>query len=440
MPVVEVHRARSGSFRAAIGSLAIAALVVRLLYILVIAPAPAGVGGDAGFYNSAANLIAHGHFYYRGIFGHAYATAEHPPLYPLILSLVSLAGDTSLLGHRIVGCVLGAGSVTLIGLLGRRLGGTRAGLIAASIAAVYPPLVTADGLVMSEPLFVALVLVALLVACRLVSAPSLRLAVLLGAVIGLATLARGEGLALLALLGWPAAYGPPRRRAGESVGGPAFGRRGRSIRAVASGRAGRMLACTVATVVILAPWLTRNLVVFHRLTLATDSSTLVAGANCAQTYYGPDIGWWSLGCLARGRTRTQLLAGDASAGPGLRYANDHLGRLPLVASVRVLRTFDLFQPLRQGNHELRRRWVDIAGLVFVYPLLVLALVGLGRRGPGRAAALPRVRTLLLAPIWLAVIVSALGWGIGRFRVAADASLIVLAACALAGLCGGRRAA
>ncbi|MGI8630207.1 MAG: ArnT family glycosyltransferase [Solirubrobacteraceae bacterium] len=406
------RRGLPGSFVGRIALVASAALALRLLYILVIARAPVGVGGDAGFYHSAANLIAQGRFYDRGIFGQAYVTAEHPPLYPLLLSVVSLAGGDTLLAHRIVGCVVGAGAVGLIGLLGREVMGERAGLLAASIAAVYPPLVTADGLVMSEPLFVLAVVVALLLAGRLIAAPTFARAAVLGAVVGLATLTRGEGLALLPLLAWPAAFAPAR------------------------GRALRVTAASVATLAVLAPWVIRNAVVLHRLTLATDASTLIAGANCRDTYYGHDIGWWSPGCLARSRTRAQLDAGDASIAAGVRYAGAHLTRLPLVGVVRALRTFDLFQPLRQGNHERRRRWVDIAGLAFYYPLLGLASFGLVRlrgarpRGARPPTASSRPSALLLAPVWMVLIVSVLGWGIGRFRVGADASLIVLAAVAL----------
>jgi 4-amino-4-deoxy-L-arabinose transferase-like glycosyltransferase len=393
-------RARFGTWLALI---ALSALAIRLLYILVIARAPVGIGGDAGFYHSAANQIAHGHFYFREIFGHAYRTAEHPPLFSLVLSVSSVFGGDTLLAHRIVGCIIGSCSVAMIGLLGRRIGGDRAGLLAAGLAALYPPLITADGLVMSEPLFVLLATAAVLIALDLNARPAAKTAAALGIVTGLAILTRGEGLLLLPLLAWPAAYARAARAPGAAI---------------------RLAVVTAAALAVVAPWVVRNAIVFHRLILATDSSGVIAGANCRDTYYGHDIGWWSPDCLARARTPEQLREGDASTSTAIRFARDHASRLPLVAAVRVLRTFDLFQPLRQGNREPRRQWVDVAGLVFFYPLLVLAIVG--------AVRLHKDRWLLLAPVWMVVIVSVLGWGIGRFRVVADASLIALAAFALVG--------
>jgi 4-amino-4-deoxy-L-arabinose transferase-like glycosyltransferase len=398
-PAAGAEPGRLRSFGAGLALVGVLALAVRLIYILALARVPVGVGGDASFYNSSANLLVHGHFYYREIVGHAYPTAEHPPLFSLVLGLGSLFGGDTLLAHRVISCVIGSCGVAAIALLGRRVGGSRVGLLAGAIAAVYPPLVTADGLVMSEPLFVLLVAVAMLLALRLIDRRSTRGAALLGAVIALAALTRGEGLVLLPLLVWPAAL-----RTGP-------------------GRARRLLATTAAAALVLAPWVVRNVVVFHRVMLAADSNTLIAGANCPDTYYGHDIGWWSLDCMARARSPAQLHNGDAATGAAFRYAGDHLGRLPLVAAVRVLRTFDFFQPLRQGNRELRRRWIDVAGLVFYYPLLLLAAVGL--------VSLRERRWVLLAPVWMTMLVSALGWGIGRFRVAADISLLVLAALALA---------
>ena len=322
------------------------ALGVRLLYILAIAPAPTGVGGDAGFYHSSANLIAHGHFLYRGIFGHAYRTAEHPPLYPLVLSLSSLAGGDTLLAHRIVSCVIGSCGVILVGILGRQVADDRAGLIAGAIAAVYPPFVTADGLVMSEPLFVVTVAGALIAALALLRHPTTARAALLGAVIGCATLTRGEGILLLGLLAWPTA-----------------------IAAQSAQRARRVLAATAATALVLAPWVIRNVVVFHTATLAADSNTVIAGANCHDTYFGHDIGWWSNRCLERARTRQQLLVGDASTSAAYTYAGDHLrpaaarggrARAPHVQLLPADATRESGTPPGVGRHRRSRLLLPVA--------------------------------------------------------------------------------
>jgi 4-amino-4-deoxy-L-arabinose transferase-like glycosyltransferase len=393
---------QSRRFAAEVGLIALGAFGIRLLYILVIARAPVGIGGDAGFYHSAANLIADGRFYYREIFGHAYRTAEHPPLYPLLLSISSLLGGDTLLAHRIVSCAVGAVAVALVGVLGKRVGSSRTGVAAALLAAVYPPFVTADGLVMSEPLFTLTVAAVLLVALALRASPTVARATALGALIGLASMTRAEALLLVPLLAWTVAYKPSAAR----------------------GR--RLLATTLTTALVIAPWVMRNAIVFHRASFATDANTLIAGANCHDTYYGHDIGWWSLDCLARGRSRAQLDVGDASTRGAFEYAGDHLVRLPLVAVVRVLRTFDMFQPLRQGNREPRQQWVDVVGLVFFYPLLGLAIIGLVRRG--RRAQ----KAILLAPVAMVIVVSAVGWGIGRFRIAADVSIVVLAVTSVVG--------
>src|SRR5207244_8269490 len=100
-----------------------------------------------------------------------------------------------------------------VGLIARRLGGPRAGLIAAGIAAVYPVLVAADGAMMSETLYGLLIAAALLTALRLLDRqPGPPLAAALGALIGLATLTRAEALLLLPLLAWPVAARAQARR------------------------------------------------------------------------------------------------------------------------------------------------------------------------------------------------------------------------------------
>ncbi len=403
-------RARLGaSFAAQLALLSLVGLGVRLLYILVIAPAPIGLDGDWRFYFGSAQYIAHGHFYYRGIFGRPYLTAEHPPLYPLVLGAVSWLGGAALAAQRAVGCVIGTVSIVLFGILGRRLGGRPVGLLAAGIAAAYPPLIVVDGALMSEPLLVLGILVALLLTYRLVAAPSGWLAAVLGAEVGLTALAHTQALLLLPLVVVPAAW--------RGAGGASSG--------WGQGRATRIGAAILACGVVLAPWVARNIADFHRATLATNSDTVIAGANCAQTYYGRDIGWWELSCDARGRSFRQLVEGDANTGPALRYIRAHLTRVPLVAAVRVLRTFSMFQPLREGNGQLRRRWLDVLGLVVYFPLLILAAVGV--------RYCERWRWPLLALVLLSIIISAIDSGLPRLRIPADVGLVLLGAIGVGGL-------
>jgi 4-amino-4-deoxy-L-arabinose transferase-like glycosyltransferase len=399
LPVV--HRFSNQPFARRLALIAGGALAVRLVYIFAIAPEPIGVGGDASFYHSAANLIAQGHFYERRIFGHAYQTALHPPLYSLVLSVVAWLGGVHLLPQRLVGLVIGTASVYLIGALGRRIGGNeRTGLIAAGIAAIYPPFITADGSIMSEPLYVLLLVVALLLALSLIARPTVPRAAALGAVLGLSVLTRTDGIFLVPLLAWPAAWGGPDRR----------------------DRATRLLAATAAAAIVVAPWVIRNEVEFHKLELAANYDTVIPAANCHDTYYGNDVGWWSLSCLAHARTHHQLLIGDASPTTGFEYVEHHPARAVLVAAVRVLRTFSFWQPLRIGNNEPRRKWFDALGLALYYPLLIVAAVGLWR--------LPQRRWLLLAPVFTTLILVVFGWGNSRFRIGADVSIVLLAAYAL----------
>src|SRR4029079_5256186 len=156
------------------------------------------------------------------------------------------------------------GSVTVgaIGFLGRAVKDERTGLIAAAIAAFYPMLWLPDAALMSETTSMLFVVLTLLVAYR---ERTTRTALLLGALIGLATLARGELLLLLALLAID------RRRAWVAL-----------------------LAC----VVVLVPWTVRNAATFDRpVLISSNTGGLLAGANCFDTYYGPEIGTWVYRCL-----------------------------------------------------------------------------------------------------------------------------------------------
>src|SRR4051812_38292394 len=159
----------------------VAGFAVRLVYVLVVQHG-VGVGGDGLEFHILANQLADGHGYIQPLIvspDHV-ATADKPPLYPLLLALPSLAGWDSLTAHRVFSCLMGAALVAGVGLLGQRVGGERVGLIAAGITAVYPLFVVLDGAVRSESLYAPLIAFMLLAAYRLIDRPSFGRAVVLG--------------------------------------------------------------------------------------------------------------------------------------------------------------------------------------------------------------------------------------------------------------------
>jgi hypothetical protein len=184
---------------------------------------------------------------------------------------------------------------------------------------------------------------------------------------------------------------------------------------------------------VLAPWVVRNWSEFGRPLLSTNSGSLAYGANCGPAYYSRLIGTWA--CYPRLSVAPGRDEADVSADlrdTGVRYARHHAGRLPAVAAVRLLRSFDLWSPRSATHLEAsigdRDRNTYRAGVIAYFLLLPLAVagaVGLRRRGA------PLV--LLLAPVVVAVVVSVLGYGTPRFRVPAEIPLVVLASVGLVSL-------
>src|SRR5262249_50919357 len=130
-------------------------------------------------------------------------SAVHPPLFSLYLGMVSRLGADSALAHRIGACVAGAAAVGVIGLVGRRLAGDRAGLIAAVIAALYPYFWINDAVGLSESLLALTTALVLLAAYAFWRRPTPWRAVAFGAAIALVALTRAAAGVLFAILALP---------------------------------------------------------------------------------------------------------------------------------------------------------------------------------------------------------------------------------------------
>jgi hypothetical protein len=407
---------RRPGFAVALTAIVALGLAARLVYALVVMRG-VGVGGDGLEFHILANQLAAGDGYIQPLVvsPHHVATADKPPLYALVLAIPSLLGWKTLVAHRVVSCLMGAALVAGVGLLGRRVGGERVGLTAAAIAALYPLLVVLDGSVRSESLYAPLLAFGLLAAYRLVDRPTLGRAAVLGVLFGAAALTRSEAVLLFLIVLAVAA------------------------RRLAPGARLRPLAVSaLAAALVLSPWAVRNWAELGRPLLSTNSGSLAYGANCDAAYYSRLIGTWP--CYPRLAVAPGHTEADVSArlrDQGVDYASAHAGRLPAVAAVRLLRSFDAWSPAAATRLEAaigdRDLATDRAGVAIYYLLVPLAIAGalvLRRRG--------RPLGLLMAPFGLVVVVSVLGYGTPRFRVPAEIPLVVLAAVALAALAGKRR--
>jgi hypothetical protein len=200
---------------------------------------------------------------------------------------------------------------------------------------------------------------------------------------------------------------------------------------------------------VVAPWTVRNALRFHTFVpVSNNVATLIDGANCDATYHGSQLGLWretfsQLGDTARKLPQgaacfegfdirdphfDEAKAARADTRAGLSYARHHLGSVPKVAVVRVLRTWGLYAPRQQVSFESlegRPRAWQMRGTVMFWLLAPLAIAG--------GIIVRRRRRLLWPLLATAVTVSMVAvatYGQQRFRIAAEPAILVLAAVAV----------
>ncbi len=256
MTMAEEHRwAGRGGGERVLAGLLLVALIARLAFALGYWTGKP-LTHDEQEYLHLGNSLATGH----GLHYTAAAAGELPyerfgraPGYPAFVAAVQILGgeDAVIRNVRIAQAFLGTFAVWIIAMLARRIGGTRAALAAAAIAAIEPPLVWTAAFVWSETLYSALALATAAVLARSLDgreprtprATDLRDGLAGGALAGLAVLTRPAMLFFLLLFGvW------------------ALGRR-------------RLLllgAVAIASLAVVVPWTVRNYREYHRLVLVAS--------------------------------------------------------------------------------------------------------------------------------------------------------------------------
>jgi 4-amino-4-deoxy-L-arabinose transferase-like glycosyltransferase len=396
----------------------LAALVLRVGYV-ALAKHDEPRLGDQIYYNVAADQLARGNGFTDPRDGTQ--TAQHPPLTALALTPTAWVAEQidpdgdHVFPQRLTMAVFGAGVVLLIALVARSVAGNRAALIAAVIAALYPNLWMNDGLIMSETLATGAVALAILLAYRFGRTPTWPNAAWLGAACGVAVLARAELGLLLPVMVLPVAL---------------------FARSLALGRrVWRFLASCLAALVVVSPWLIANLTRFDEPVLfSTNDGLTICGANNHGSYYGNGTGLWALqSCGAYLKPLSELgleastLSNDLRS-KGLDYMADHVGRLPVVVAARLARVWSVYAPgymadyNRGEGREVWASWLGFAAFWLLVPFTVAGAVVLRHR---RVPITPLVAQFVLVSITAAAI-----YGLVRFRIPAEVSIVVLSAVAV----------
>jgi 4-amino-4-deoxy-L-arabinose transferase-like glycosyltransferase len=409
----------SSRFLAWLAALTLLGFLVRVLNVLWWRPTTDTPGyhgyrlwGDAFFYHWQANALAHGAWFIDPgpwfFDGLQRPSAGHPPMYTSYLALWSLLGLDGVTAHRLASSVLGTATIVLVGLLARRLAGNTAGLIAATITALYPGMWINDGMVLSETMSIFMTAVALTAIYAFWRSPTVRNAALLGLACGFTALSRTELTLLFPLVVIPLALlvrnADWRRRVRLAV-----------------------VACVVGGLV-LGPWVLFNLLRFEETTtLSSGTFAVVSAGSCDEVWYGRLIGYYA-NCFQGPWPPSSADESQRDIEPrkqAIKYTEDHLDRFPLVVAARIGRLWGLFKP---GQTTALDWWIEGRGrapswiaLFAYYAMLPFALFGLVVMRRRRIPILP-----LIAIAVIATLAAAITFGVTRYRAPAEVALVLAA--------------
>jgi hypothetical protein len=399
------------------------ALALRLAFVIIIERPSFGFN-DASFYHFYGDSLAEGRGYVR-VDGSP--TAQWPPGFSFLLSVVYRLFGTDPLNGEILNAVLGALTVALLYVVARRAFGRAEAAVAAAWLAVLPgPILWADVL-FSETFYTFMLMV---VFALLAVLPIRWWAVfLLGLVVGAAALVRGEGLflALPALAFWW----------GVAEGGDQGGGRGRwtwpaNLRTLTA----RSAVLGAAMVLAITPWTIRNAIRLDTFAPVSSNvgATLWAGHN-PSAYGGPtyyqDYERFGDDIVKREVESAKYLRGEA-----LDYMVNHPVRELQLIPLKLIylnrgdaEVLELVNSAAPGDREPLKRTdeirLEVAANVGYYGLLTLTVISVAllRRDLWRR---PITRAALAAIITSLVLYGFLYFGSYRYRFPLEPLMILVA--------------
>lgn len=329
------------------------------------------------------------------------------PGYPAFLAVAGGGGQASTsvpTAVKIAQAIVGAFGVFMVGLMAQRLAGPRAAILAASGAAVYPPLVWIAGYALSEALFWPIGLLTAWLFDRALARPAAaRAALVCGLALGAGTLIRPALVVFLPLAG---------------------------LLLVARRQPRSLAAMVLGMMIVVGPWTVRNYVHHGRLvfvaseggvTFWTGNHPLAVGDGDMAANIGIKLDNQRLRAAHPG-------TGEEDMEPiyyreALRWIREHPADW---LALQARKVFYLVVPVGP-SYTLHSTRYYVLSVVSYAAVLILTVVTIGRLGR-RLARVPGLWLLAAS----AVIVSLVFFPQERFRIPIlDPSLVILAAAGLA---------
>jgi 4-amino-4-deoxy-L-arabinose transferase-like glycosyltransferase len=361
--------------------------------------------GDEGEYLQFADTLLH-----EGRFG-VPPTAYRLPLYPMLLAAVQGLTGVKVPAYLVLNAFLGTAAVALIYFLCRRLVNVRAARISLFLSVPNPFLMTHSGDVLTENLYVPLVLAFLLTAVSASEdgegSPWSRWAGA-GALLGLCNLTRPTLLLFPFLL--PACYLLLERRPGART-------------------RGAVLAMAV-TIFFLLPWWGRNCAAFgHFIPGTTGEGFVWLGCYNDKAFHDRAMrgAWVNYNTEIDDRPfqgKTEFERDRIASRIAREYAIAHAGEIPRVLPWKLMRTFHWRPHLVDREwlpgwvRSITPAWGFLFSFVLVFPLML-------REGWMRRRERPFAVLLLLSFYFLLVVLAT--YGSRRMRLPVEGVMIVFAA-------------
>ncbi len=400
------------------------ALLVRIVYNLTVARDYYPLHDSLGYQIIAFNVLDN-HCFCLSPHNTVVSTVTRVPLWPLVISAVSLIAGRASIFPRLFLSGADAGTCVLIYLFARDLFNKRLGLVAGLIACVYPALYIYTGWEYAEALFTFLLTAICYCVFRIqhTEGRNRRLWALCGVLLALLALTRPNGIVVAGLVILWAAFLIWRKRLPKEA------------------LSGALMAVAIACALIL-PWSIRNYLVSHRFVpLAVGDGQVLIGAYNNTILTEPAyLGFWvRTGATGlrfttppcQGYAACEVARDNAEVDTALQWIQSHTDYIPRLMFYHLRNFFTPYTgeadlPMVRFPGQRSSQIVLAMSATFPIPILLLAALGL-------VVSFRRYwHELLFA---YGVILSTLGeilifYGNARFRSPIEPVLILLATGAL----------